>query len=316
MKTIKTVLAAASLAGAAFAGSQAAAFELGVVAFQMSAETQARCANTVGAEAEKLGWEAQVLNSNGALETHASQLDNLIQKGVDAMILCMSKPVQFDAQFLAAKEAGIPVITISSGASPHTMFDVTPNEYIMAAEAAIYTLGTINFEGNILAQRFESNTGARIRGAILDAVLVENPQVEIVGEHSMARTKSWQDDVRNGMSALILQNAGNFDAVWASFDGQALIIDDLLKEAGMEKGDVSLVSIDGGQEVYRRIKDPYSMMTATVAIPFEDMAATAVSMMKQIAVDGTPKDDLVPGPYLFIPATLVDKTNVDEFLNE
>ena len=140
MKTIKTVLAAASLAGAAFAGSQAAAFELGVVAFQMSAETQARCANTVGAEAEKLGWEAQVLNSNGALETHASQLDNLIQKGVDAMILCMSKPVQFDAQFLAAKEAGIPVITISSGASPHTMFDVTPNEYIMAAEAAIYTL--------------------------------------------------------------------------------------------------------------------------------------------------------------------------------
>jgi simple sugar transport system substrate-binding protein/ribose transport system substrate-binding protein len=118
------------------------------------------------------------------------------------------------------------------------------------------------------------------------------------------------------MSALILQNAGNFDAVWASFDGQALIIDDLLKEAGMEKGDVSLVSIDGGQEVYRRIKDPYSMMTATVAIPFEDMAASAVSMMKQIAVDGTPKDDLVPGPYLFIPATLVDKTNVDEFLNE
>lgn len=314
MKKFNMLLAAASLAGAA-AASQAAAFDLGVVAFQMSAETQARCANTVGAEAEKLGWETQVLNSNGSLETHASQLDNLIQKGVDALILCMSKPVQFDAQFEAAKTADIPVITISSGASPHTLFDVTPNEYIMAAEAAIYLLGTINFEGNILAQRFESNTGARIRGAILDAVLVENPQVKIVGEHSMARTKSWQDDVRNGMSALILQNAGNFDGVWASFDGQALIIDDLLKESGLNKGDVSLVSIDGGQEVYRRIKDAESMMTATVAIPFEDMAAKAVDMMNKIAVDGVAKDDLVPGPYLFIPATLVDKTNVDDFLN-
>lgn len=314
MKTWKTLFAAAGIAGAALGTGQASAFELGVVAFQMSAETQARCANTVGEEAAKLGWEAQVLNSNGALETHASQLDNLIQKGVDGLILCMSKPVQFDAQFEAAKSAGIPVITISSGASPHTLFDVTPNEYIMAAEAAIYLLGTINYEGNVLLQRFESNTGARIRGSILDAVLVENPTVKIVGEHSMARTKSWQDDVRNGMSALILQNAGNFDGVWASFDGQALIIDDLLKESGLNKGEVSLVSIDGGQEVYRRIKDPESMMTATIAIPFENMAKSAVTMMNQIAVEGKAKEELVPGPYLFIPATLVDKSNVDEFL--
>ena len=316
MKEIKQMTVGATLAAATLGAGHASAFDLGVVAFQMSAETQARCANTVGAEAEALGWEAQVLNSNGALETHASQLDNLIQKGVDGLILCMSKPVQFDAQFADAKAAGIPVITISSGASPHTLFDVTPNEYIMAAEAAIYLLGTIDFEGKILAQRFESNTGARIRGAILDAVLVENPAVEVVGEHSMARTKSWQDDVRNGMSALILQNAGNFDGVWASFDGQALIIDDLLKEQGMEKGDVSLVSIDGGQEVYRRIKDDYSMMTATVAIPFEAMAAEAVSKMKAIAVDGEAKEDLVPGPYLFIPAKLVDASNVDDFLQE
>lgn len=314
MKKFGNFIAAAGFAGAALIAGQAVAFELGVVAFQMSAETQARCANTVGAEAEKLGWNTQILNSNGSLETHASQLDNLILKGVDGLILCMSKPVQFDGQFLAAKDAEIPVITISSGASPHTLFDVTPNEYIMAAEAAIYLLGTINYEGKILAQRFESNTGARIRGAILDAVLVENPQVEIVGEHSMARTKSWQDDVRNGMSALILQNGGNFDGVWASFDGQALIIDDLLKENGLNKGDVSLVSIDGGQEVFRRIKDPESMMTATVSIPFEDMAAQAVEMMNAIAVDGTAKEDLVPGPYLFIPATLVDKSNVDDFL--
>ena len=312
MKKIKVLMAAGALAGAM--ATQGAAFELGVVAFQMSAETQARCANTVGAEAEKLGWTTQVLNSNGALETHASQLDNLIQKGVDGLILCMSKPVQFDAQFLAAKEAGIPVITISSGASPHTLFDVTPNEYVMASEAAIYLLGTINFEGAVLLQKFESNTGARIRGEVTDVVLKENPQVKVLGEHSMARTKSWQDDVRNGMSALILQNAGNVNGIWSSFDGQALIIDDILLEAGMKKGDVSLVSIDGGQEVYRRIKDPGSMMTATVAIPFEDMAAKAVDMMKQIAVDGKAKADLVPGPYLFIPATLVDKTNVDQFL--
>ena len=130
----------------------------------------------------------------------------------------------------------------------------------------------------------------------------------------MARTKSWREDVRNGMQALILQQNGNFKGVWASFDGQAFIIDDLLKEAGLNKGDVSLVSIDGGEEAYRRIADPESMMTATVSIPFEEMATAAVDAMKEIVVDGKSKQDVVPGPYLFMSAVLVDASNVDQFI--
>ncbi|MCY4468078.1 MAG: hypothetical protein OXC08_05100 [Thiotrichales bacterium] len=98
----------------------------------------------------------------------------------------------------------------------------------MGADAALYLLGQIGYEGPILTQRFESNVGTRIRGKVLDVVLSENTGVEVVGSHSMARTKSWRDDVRNGMQALILQNAGNFKGIWASFDGQAFIIDDIL----------------------------------------------------------------------------------------
>ena len=116
------------------------------------------------------------------------------------------------------------------------------------------------------------------------------------------------------MQALILQQAGDFQGVWASFDGQAFIIDDLLIEAGYSKGDVALVSIDGGEEVYRRIQDPESMMTATVSIPFEEMAAAAVDHMNQIAVDGVPVEELVLGPYLFMDAVLVDASNVADFV--
>ena len=127
----------------------------------------------------------------------------------------------------------------------------------------------------------------------------------------MARTKSWRDDVRNGMQALILQNAGNFKGIWASFDGQAFIIDDILAAQGMAKGDVALVSIDGGAEAYRRIEDPASMMTATVAIPFEAMGKAAVDAMERIAVGGEAKEAITAGPYLFMNAVLVDASNVD-----
>lgn len=314
MLTRRTLLGA--LAGAFVFGQALAAqaLELGVVAFQMSAETHARVANAVEAAAKEKGWEVTVLNSNGALPTHAEQIENLIQRGVDGIVLAMSKPVQFDAQMQAAKEAGIPVISVMSGASPHTLFDIQVNEYGVGADAALYLLGELGFEGKIMTQRFESNVGTRIRGKILDVVLSENTAVEVVGSHSMARTQSWRDDVRSGMSALILQNAGDFQGIWASFDGQAFIIDDLLKEQGMQKGDVVLVSIDGGAESFRRIKSPDSMLMATVAIPFEAMGAAAVDAMEIIAVKGAAKETVTGGPYLFMSADLVDQSNVDDFI--
>ena len=112
----KTAGATAFIGATLFAG-QAMAFDLAIVAFQMSAETHARCANTAEERATELGWDTQVLNSNGNLQTHAEQIDNLVQRGVDGMILCMTKPVEAEAQLAAANEAGIPMISVVSGTS-------------------------------------------------------------------------------------------------------------------------------------------------------------------------------------------------------
>lgn len=294
--------------------SSALAFELGVVAFQMSAETHARVANAVEAAAEARGWSVTVLNSSGTMPTHLEQIETLVQKGVDGIVVAMGKPVEADAQLGAAKAKGIPIITVMSGTSPHTLFDVQVNEYKVGAEAALYMLGQLNYQGAILTQRFEGNVGTRIRGRILDAVLAENTAVTVAGSHTMARTKSWRDDVRNGMQALLLQNQGNIQGIWASFDGQAFIIDDILQAQGMKKGDMTLVSIDGGPEAYRRIADPVSLLSATVSIPFEAMGNAAVDAMQRIAVDGKPKESIVSGPYLFTDAVLVDASNVKDFL--
>ena len=305
------------LAGAALSmatATSALAFDLGVVAFQMSAETHARVANAVEAAAKARGWTVTVLNSSGTMPTHLEQIETLVQKGVDGIVVAMGKPVEADAQFAEAKAKGIPVVTVMSGTSPHTLFDIQVNEYKVGAEAALYLLGQLNYQGSILVQRFEGNVGTRIRGKVLDVVLSENTAVTVAGSHSMARTQSWRDDVRNGMQALLLQNQGTVKGIWASFDGQAFIIDDLLQAQGLKKGDITLVSIDGGPEAYRRIADPASLLSATVSIPFEALGTAAVDALQAIAVDGKPKDSVVAGPYLFMDAVLVDANNVKGFL--
>jgi simple sugar transport system substrate-binding protein/ribose transport system substrate-binding protein len=309
----KTPLALIAATALAAGSGPASAFELGVIAFQMSAETHARVANSAAAAAKAKGWTVTLLNSEGALPKHAEQFDALIAKKVDAIVVAMGKPVEADAQFKSAKDKGIPVITVMSGTSAHTLFDIQVNEYKVGAEAALYLLGVLGYQGNIITQRFEGNVGTRIRGKVLDIVLAENTAVKEIAKHSMARTQSWRDDVRSGMQALILKHKGQFQGIWASFDGQAFIIDDLLRAQGMKKGDIPLVSIDGGPETYRRIADKDSMLTATVAIPFETMGKAAVDAVETIVVKKQPKSAVTQGPYLYMDAVLVDARNVKDF---
>ncbi|WP_144655622.1 sugar ABC transporter substrate-binding protein [Achromobacter dolens] len=311
---IKRTLLLGAFAAQALAASAAHAFDVGVVAFQMSSETHARAANAAAEAARAKGWTVTQLNAEGSLPKLAEQLDTLVNKKVDAIVIAMGKPVETDAQLQAAKEKGIAVVGVMSGASPHMLFDVEVNEYATGAQSVLYLLGKMGYQGNILSARFDGNSGTRIRGKMLDAVLSENTAVKDLAKFSMARTQSWRDDVRNGMQALFLRNQGQFKGVWASFDGQAYVIDDLLQAQGMKKGDITLVSVDGGPETYRRIADPNSLITATMMIPFEQLGVTAIDAIDRIVVKKEPKDKIASGPYLFMDSVLVDASNVQKFL--
>jgi ABC-type sugar transport system substrate-binding protein len=300
------LLATLLWAGAA----EAKTLRIGIVGFQMSSETHARAANAAEAAAKARGWTMTLLNSRGSIPESATQIENLIAAKVDAMVLCMTKPVELDAQLAAAEAAHIPVITIASGTSPHTLFDIQANEYEVGSAATLYLFGLMNYRGNLLAERFEGNLATRVRGRELDAVLAENTAVKLLGAHSMARTATWQEDVRAGMSALLQRERGKVNGIWASFDGQAFVIDDLLQQDGVKKGEIPLVSMDGGQQTFSRIRDANSLIVATVAVPFETMGSKAVDALDTIVAEGKPKDSVVKGPYMLLPSVLVDKTNV------
>ncbi len=297
-----------SCAGAAHAT------KLAIIGFQMSSETHARVVNAAKAEAQAKGWDVQVLNSKGDMATHINQLENLLLTRPDGIIVAMGKPLQAAEVFKKAKEAGIPLVTVMSGTSPDSLVDIAVNEYSAGAQAALFLLDHLNYQGNILTQRFEGNVGTRIRGKILDVVLSENPSVKQIGTHTMARTASWRDDVQAGMNALLLKNQGKVDGIWASFDAQAYIIDDILRQMGAKKGKPVLVSIDGGPESYRRIADPDSLLMATVMIPFEKMGIKAVDVIDRVAVKKEDKASVAPGPYIYLDAELVDAGNVKNYL--
>ena len=306
---LKTGAMAATLATAHQAGAQTP-FKLGVVAFQMSSETHARVANSVDAEAKKKGWQVTLLNSRGSQPEHVAQIDNLVQAGVNAMILCMARVNEAESQLAAAKAKGIAIITVMANTTPSALFDISVDDFAAGAQITNYLLARMNYEGGMLAQRYEQNVSTRARGKVFDAVMSENTGVKLLGQHVMAKPQGWQEDVRQGMETLTLRHQGQFKSVWTAFDGQAFIIDDILQARGLKKGEVLLTGVDGGQETFKRIRDPQSLVAATVAIPFEKMGAIAVDLADKIIVQKQPRERFVAGARMLVPTVLVDQTNV------
>jgi len=162
MRIFAVVVLVAS--GLITAAGSAHAFKLGVIAFQMSAETHARVANAAADAAKKLGWTVQLLNSEGSLPKHAEQIEAMIQAKVDGLIPAMGKPIEADAQFAAVKKAGIPLITAVAGTSPHSLFDIQVNDFVAGAQTTLYLLSKTRYRGDILTARFEQNVASRTRG--------------------------------------------------------------------------------------------------------------------------------------------------------
>jgi len=301
---IAVILAAAFLPAVAFAQK----VTVGFIATNFSNEATARAANAFEKDAKAKGWTAIMLNSAGSVATQADQLENLVQRKVNAIVLCQAHPLDVKASLDKAFAAGIPVITIDSGYVDGVVADITADNFAMGAKISTYFVDSLGGKGNIIVMKFQKHFGTRRRGEIFDTVLTEYPGIKVLGEYTITSPQTFMDDTRNAMETFATKFKGQIDGVWCAFDSLAYAVSDVLQEHGMKN--VIVTGIDGNSETFKRIKD--GRMTATIAQPFEDMAAKAVDLVEKIVVKKMAAREAAPQKVIYMDAPLIDKSNLPE----
>ncbi|MDR1978019.1 MAG: sugar ABC transporter substrate-binding protein [Synergistaceae bacterium] len=282
--------------------------KVGFVATNFAAEAQARVAGRFEALAKEKGWSVQLLNSAGSIDTQASQLENLLQMKVDAVVLAMAHPLEVKPALDKLVEAGIPVVTIDSGYADGVVADITSDNFGVGAKMSSYLADTLGGKGNIVVIKFEKHQGSRRRGKVLDVVLSEYPGIAVLAEYSVVATKRFMDDTRSAMETYATRFGDQIDAVWCAFDQLGYVAGDVLAEKLKDKK-VVIVAADGNQETFRRIAA--GSMTATVAQPFEDMAQTAVDIVEKLIVEKKSADEATGGKkILYVETPLYDAANL------
>lgn len=224
-----------------------------------------------GAEkkAKELGYELIVLDSQNDAAKERSNVEDLVQKGVGAMII---NPTDSDAvvnSIKAANDAKIPVLTVDRKANGGEVLSHIASDNVKGGEmAAQFILQKLNGKANIVElQGIPGASATRDRGAGFHKGIEGKADVKVVASQAadFDRTK--------GLNVMenIIQSTPNFNAVFAHNDEMALGAVKALKTANKN---VIIVGFDGNEDAKKAAES--GEMAATIAQQPDLMGSIAV----------------------------------------
>ncbi|RMC37968.1 sugar ABC transporter substrate-binding protein [Paracoccus alkanivorans] len=313
---MKAVFTAAAVVGLGLAATTASAQEALNIAWVHSnaaaqSEQRVRAGFEEWLEAGGYGWNVSFLDSGGSGEATASNLQDAVARGVDAIIITMSDLRASKAAIDVAIEAGVPIFSVDSGFVDGVMVDVTTNNWAMSADVSPYLLDSLGGEGNLIFFRMAEHHGTRKRGDVMAQVLKEYGDVKVLAEHNIDYT-AFFEDTTSSMQDYVARFGEDIDAVWAPWDEPAQATINVMKAAGLT--DVKVIGIDGHPQAIQEVCKPDSMMIATVSQPFEGMGEQVGEWINAIVVEGKPREEVIPSDIVYMDAPLVTKQNCKDFM--
>jgi ribose transport system substrate-binding protein len=206
--------------------------------------------------AEKAGADLIVTNANAELQKQISDIQDLLNQGVQILVVAPVNSDGLDPALSAAKEKGVPVITIDRKVTNTACEDYLAflgSDFVeqgkRAADALADVTGGKANVAVLLGPSGNNVTDGRKNG-FEEQVKAEYPDIKIVAEQTANASRSEGQDV----TAQLLQSNPEIDAVYAFNDEEGLGAMTAISDAGKKPGeDVKIVSIDGTRNAVQAI---------------------------------------------------------------
>lgn len=264
--------------------------------------------------AAKNGYQLINTNANGDAAKQVADIEDMIQKGVKAIIV---NPQDVDAIVPAiekANQAKIPVIALDRGSSAGELLSFLETDNVeMGRKAADYIAEKLkekngDYKGNVVElQGLLGTTAARDRGkGFNDQMQQKYPNIKIVARQAA----DFNQEKALNVTTNILQANAQIDAIFGHNDDNTVGAANAIEQAGRfkpigDKAHIVIIGIDGTRQAVQAIKD--GRIDATISqVPIE-MGEMAVDYAKQVLVDKKTVEK-----HTFTRNFLVTKENVDK----
>ena len=174
---------AAASSSATASSSGTTSYTLGVMINDTTNPFLSTMGNALKAEAAKLGMQVDLLNGGGDLSTELNDVQDLINKHVNAILLTPSDPTAIIPGVKQANQAGIPVFALNSAINPggQLVTYIGDSDYAYGVAEGQMAAKAINGKGNVailLGVLGDAPEVQRLAG--IKSVLAKYPNIKIV----------------------------------------------------------------------------------------------------------------------------------------
>ena len=273
--------------GAAASGEKK--ISIGYVVQDLGNQYWVSMAEGVKARAGELGWDATILDTRTDPARELANTEDLIEKGVDYLLISPWDPDSGATVVEVANKAGIPVAILDIGvASGDVDTFIISENYEGGRIAGEYVAGLLGNKGKVAS--IESNPGYVI------VALRNKGFVDVMNEKGIQVAARQNADGQRSLGMTVMQNMlqanPDLNAVFCMSDEAALGALEAVNAAGIA-GQVHVVGFDGTSDALESIKN--EGMSATVAQqPFDIGVMGVDAAARKLAGGENPKTTLVP----------------------
>jgi len=313
---------------------------VGIAMPTKSSERWVEDGNNMVEQLEDLGYETDLQYAEDVVENQVSQIENMITKGVDVLVIASIDGEALTEVLEQAENLDIPVIAYDRLImnSDHVSYYATFDNFevgVLNGEYIENELGLDEGEGPFTIELFsgspdDNNAYYFWDGAmsILDEY-IDNGQLEVKSgqtDFDQGATLRWDGSkAQERMDNLLSSHYSDedIDVVYSPFDGISRGVISSLKAVGYGSGDKDMPIVTGQDADLSSVKSIIAEeQTQTVFKDTRDLAESAVDMVESILNDEEPEINdeetydngvkVVPS-YLLEPQS-VDKDNYEEIL--
>jgi ribose transport system substrate-binding protein len=252
-------------------------------------------ADGVRDQAKAEGYEVTVLNAEDKLEKQIADVEDLIQKKIDVLLINATHDGAA-AVLNKAADAGIPVITLQRGVpGAKVVSHIGTDNVVIGREGAEWVAKKLNGKGNVVVM--EGIPGAassedRKKGSA--AVWPKYPGIKIVAQQSGKYDRA----VALGVMENILQAQPRIDAVFCFNDEMAMGALAAVKAA--KRTGIAITGMDANKDAREAVEK--GELAMTIALPPYDIGKRGVMFAKWLKT----KEQPVPAQYV-MPVSFITK---------
>lgn len=279
--------------------AKAKAFKIGIANFVLSAPYFVAMSDAAEEEAAFFdNVEVFTTDGQGDAEKMTSDVDDLLAKDVDGILINAGPIEALPAALAAIKEAGIPVVMVDRllQGGEYTSW-IGPDNYLIGVQDGQYIVDRLGGEGLLLDIRggpADNSIGlARTNGMLS---VVEPSNIEIVYASDFG---GWSEDGGFTIMEDMLASYDQIDVVFCENDSMCLGAQKAIEDAG-RSDEMFLCGVDGQKEALKAIMDGTNY-ACTGKNDSDEIGRAGFHRLMAVLAGATPeKDTVLPSPLITV----------------